>query len=210
MALELVGGGGRVALDEDDDGAAQPGAGEEPVGGEAALDGQPGVGEEVEALEEAALGTGVEVGGAPRGIRLGMAHCGRGAARGALDDAALLPALVGVTDDGGEIAVADAGLAAAGVGAEAALGVVEVVERVAAKGADEGLARAGHGVLGVHSLEKEACGAVLGVGLVPLLLDDGAEHVGVLSVERMAEMPAAGDIHAQEGRDECQQSAETA
>jgi len=39
--------------------AHRPGAGEERVSGEAALDGQPGVGEEAEALEEAALGTGV-------------------------------------------------------------------------------------------------------------------------------------------------------
>ncbi len=88
------------------------------------------------------------------------------------------------------------------MGAEAALGVLEVVERIAAKGAHEGLARGGHGVLGVDGLEEEADGAVLGACLVTLLLDDRAEDVGVVSVERMAQVASSGRVHAQEGGDE--------
>jgi hypothetical protein len=45
----------------------------------------------------------------------------------------------------------------------------------------------------VHGLEEETGGAVLGTGLVALLLDDGAEGVGVAPVEGMAEMAAAGE-----------------
>jgi hypothetical protein len=57
-----------------------------------------------------------------------MAHFGGGAANGARDDAAALPAFVGVTDDGGEERSRTRALSAAFVAAEAAFGVIEVVE----------------------------------------------------------------------------------
>jgi hypothetical protein len=71
-------------------------------------------------------------------------------------------ALVGVTDDGGEVSIADARLAATRVRAEAALGVVQIVERIAAKRSDEGLARARHRVLVVRRFEEEPGGAIFG------------------------------------------------
>jgi len=105
---------------------------------------------------------------------------------------------VGVAHDGGEVAVAEAGDAAAGVRAEAALSVAEVLEGVATEGAHEGFARAIHGVLGVDGFEEEAHGALLGAGSLALLLDDGAEGIGVLALERMGQVPAAGDVDAEE------------
>src|SRR5215212_7170950 len=66
-------------------------------------------------------------------------------------------AVVHVAYDGGEVAVADAHLAATGVDAKAAFGVLEVLEPVAAESPDERLARtrSGHRVLGVDGLEEE-------------------------------------------------------
>ena len=61
-----------------------------------------------------------------------------------------------------------------------ALGVAEIVEQVAAERVNDRLTRAGHGILGVDSFEEQANGAIRGTGVVALLLDDRAEHVGVL------------------------------
>ena len=202
VRLDVVLGGDEFAIADEGDGAAEPDTGEAAVVEEAAPLGPPGIGEQVESLEETPLGMRIEVSRSAGGVGAGPASIGGASTVPPLDRAPGVAALVRVTDDGGEVSVADARLAAAGIVAEAALGVMEIIERVAAEGTDEGLARAGHGVLGMHSLEEEACGAVLGVGLVPLLLDDGTEHVGIPTVERMAEMPATGDVHAQEGRDE--------
>lgn len=202
VRLDLVVGGDRFAIADERDGAVEPDACEAAVVEKATLLGAPGIGEQVESLEETAHGMGIEVSGSCGGVGAGAASFADGATVSPVGRASGVAALVRVPYDGGEVAVADARLAAAGVGAEAALGVVEVIERVAAEGADEVLARTGHGVLRVHGFKKKACGAVLGMGLVPLLLDDGAEHVGILAVERMAEVPASGEVHAQEGRDE--------
>src|SRR5207248_11103102 len=103
--------------------------------------GLPGVGQQVEALVEAELGVSFEIRGALGGVSAGAASVtGRAAVR-ALGGAASSVALVHIADDGGEVAIADAHLAAARVGAKPALGVAEIVERVAAEGADEDLAR---------------------------------------------------------------------
>jgi hypothetical protein len=56
--------------------------------------------------------------------------------------------------------------------ADAALGLAQIVERLAAERADERVRGAGHGVLGVDRFEEEPDGAGLGAGLVALLLDD--------------------------------------
>ena len=79
---------------------------------------------------------------------------------------------------------------------------MRIVERVAAERADERLARAGHRVLGVDCFEEQAHGAILGARVLALLLDDRAEDVGVVAIERMAEVTPAGGVHAQERRDE--------
>jgi hypothetical protein len=71
---------------------------------------------------------------------------------------------------------------------------VEIVERVAAERAHERLGGTGHRVLGVHGFEEQAHGAVLGARALALLLDDRAEHLGILAVEWMAEVTTAGGI----------------
>src|SRR3954462_10660899 len=113
-----------------------------------------------------------------------------------------LTSVVDVADDGCEVAIADPDLAAARVEKEAVLGLVEILERVAAKRPDECLARALHRVLGVDGFEEQADGAVLGTGAVALLLADGAAQVGILALEGMAEVTPPGSVDAQEGRDE--------
>lgn len=200
MGLDLVVGGEGFTLVEQVDGAMEPDCGETTLVEESALGGPPGIGEKVESLDESTLGMGVELRGAAGGVVTGATSHAISAAAPPLGGASSIAALVGIADDGGEVAIADAGLTATGVESEAPLGVAQVVERVAAEGADEGLARAGHGVLRVHGFEEEARGAVLGPRTVSLLLDDGAEDVGVLAVERMAQMPPTGDVDAQERR----------
>jgi hypothetical protein len=105
-------------------------------------------------------------------------------------------------DDGGEVAIADPGLAAARIGTKPSLGLAKIFERVAAKRADECLARALHGVLGMDSFEEQPNGAILGTGAFALLLDDGAKHVRILTVERMPEVTRSSGEDAQEGGDE--------
>ena len=202
MALDLISGRGGIELAEGDHGATEPDAGHDAARGEAAIDGLPGVGEEVESFVEAALGMGVEVGGTRGSLGASVARVGRAAVDRALGGATPPGRLVDVANDGREVAVADAGDAAAGVGAEAALSFVEVFERVAAEGADEGLARTGHRVLGVDGLEEEADGAVLGTRPIALLIDDGAQGVGVVTLEGMAEVLAAGAVDAKEDGEE--------
>lgn len=202
VRLDPIGSDKRLALADQDDGAAEPDASNCAIGEEAVVGRAPALDEEIEALVKSALGILVEIGGATGGIVAGTASTAGCAALSPLGRAPRVAALVHVADDSGEVAIADAGLAAARVRAEAALGVVQIVERVAAKRSDEGFARAGHRVLVVHRFEEEPHGAFLGASVVPLLLDDRAEHVGILSVERMAEVPPTGEVHTQEGRDE--------
>jgi hypothetical protein len=76
------------------------------------------------------------------------------------------------------------------VGAKPALGLAEVFERVAAKRANERLARALDRVLGMDDFEEQACGAVLGASAIALFLADGAEYVGILALDGMAEVTA--------------------
>lgn len=145
---------------------------------------------------------GVEICGVPCGVGAGTPCLASGAALRSLDGSARSVALVHVANDGGEVSVADTRLAAARIRAEPPLGVVKILERVAAECSDERLARPGHRVLGVDGFEEQASGAILGAGIVALLLDDRAEHVGVLAVERMAEVSTPGGVDAQEGGDE--------
>lgn len=138
--LDLVGGGDGFAMANEGDGAAKPDASKAAVVEEAARLGPPSVNEQVEALAETPLGMRVEVGRAVGSIDAGAASFAGGATVPPVGRAPGIAALVRVTDHGGEVAVTDARLAAAGVGAKAALGVVQVIERVAAEGADEVLA----------------------------------------------------------------------
>jgi hypothetical protein len=202
MGLDLIGGGDGLTSVDHLDGAMEPDSGETTLVEESTLGGPPGVGEQVESLGKSALGMGVESHCAARGVVTGAPSFAVSAATSPLDGAPGVAALVCIADDGGEVAIADARLAATGVGAEAALGIAQIVERVAAEGADESLPRAGHGVLGVNGFEEETRGAVLGSRMMSLLLDDGAEDVGVLAVERMAQMPPTGNIDAQKRRHE--------
>ena len=56
--------------------------------------------------------------------------------------------------------------------------------------------------MGVHGLEPQADGTIVGTRPLALLLDDGAEHVRVVTVERMAQMATTGGVDAQERGDE--------
>jgi len=152
---------------------------------------------------KAALGVRVEISSASGSIGAGATSFAGGAPLPPLGRAPGVAALVRVADYSGEVAAADARLGATRVSAEAALGIVEVVERVAAEGADEDLARARHGVLSVNRSRKRRaerssaralwrCSSMM----APKTL------VRVLAVERVAEMPASGQVDAQEGRDQ--------
>ena len=157
---------------------------------------EPGVGEHVETLEQAALGVRVEVGGVSVGghaIAASLCFCDVLAAVGG---APSLGVVMDVAYDRGEVAVAGADMAAAGAAADAALGLLDIVERIAAERAHERFGGAGHRVLGVHRFEEQPHGAVLGACVFALLLDDRAEHLGVLAVEWMAEVTAASGVDA--------------
>src|SRR5215510_8118176 len=82
--------------------------------------------------------------------------------------------VVDLAHDRGEVAIADARLTTARICAEATLSFVEIVERIAAERTDKRLGRAGHRVLGVHGFEEQPHRAILGTGLLALLLDDRA------------------------------------
>src|SRR6185369_5097190 len=96
----------------------------------------------------------------------------------------------------------DPNLAAARVGAKPALGVAEILEWVAPIRPDERLARTRHRVLGVDAFEEQPRGAILGASARALLLDDGAQDVRVLALERMTEVTPSGGVDAQVGGDE--------
>jgi len=83
--------------------------------GEASCVGLPGVGEQVEAFMQAELGMGVELGGALLGGGTGSSLLALVAPSGSLGSATGSIAVVHVAYDGGEVAVADAHLAATGV-----------------------------------------------------------------------------------------------
>ncbi len=200
MRLDTVSGGDGLAALEVVDGAPDQDPSEGAVEDEVADVGLPGVGQDVEALVQAALGMGLQLRGALCSGRVSATSRAGGAALRSLGGAATRVALVDVPHHGSEVAIADARLAPARVRAESALGVAEVLERIAAKRADERLGRAGHRVLGVDGLEEQPRGAVLGADLIALRLDDRAERVGVLAIEWMAEVPPPGGVHAQERR----------
>src|SRR5678815_204772 len=107
-----------------------------------------------------------------------------------------------VANDGREVAITDADLAAAGVGTKPALGLMEVFERVATKRPHECFARTRHCVLGVDGFEEEPNRAILGASAISLVLDDRTEYVRVLPVERMTEVTTSSGVDAQEGGDE--------
>src|SRR6266567_2017552 len=108
---DLVVGGDGFAIADERDGAAEPDAGEAAVVEEAALLGPPGIGEQVESLAETPLGIRVEVGRSVGGVGAGAASFADGATVPPLGAASGVAALVRVTDDGGEVSVADARLA---------------------------------------------------------------------------------------------------
>ena len=120
----------------------------------------------------------------------------------ALSSTPSLGVVVDVAHDRGEVAIAGADVAAAGAAADAALGLLEVVEWVAAERAHKRFGGAGHRVLGMHRFEEQSHRAVLGACVFALPLDDRAKHLGILAVEWMVEVPAAGGVDAQERGDE--------
>ena len=140
MDLDAVDSGDGLACMDDGDGAAEPAARELTVVDEAAGASEPGLGEQVETFVEAALGMGIEVGGALSGLGARMASLALAAALPSICGTACHAGVVDIADDGGEVAIADADLAAARVETEAALGLVEILERVAAERPDECLA----------------------------------------------------------------------
>jgi hypothetical protein len=113
------------------DGAPERDSRECAVEHELAGGGLPGIGQHVEGLVQAALGMGSKLRGVLRGRGVDATRLAGGAALLPVDGAAPRVALVDVAHDRGEVAIADARLAAARVGADAALGVAEVVERAA-------------------------------------------------------------------------------
>ena len=137
MRGDDVDGAERVPTQEVADGDADGNRGDGAIELEATLVGKPGGGQEVESLDEAMLGMGIEVGLVPEGCLGGAALLSGGAGPCAVSGPSALRSIVHVAHDGGEVAVAEAGDAATGMGAEAALGVAKVVERVATEGADE-------------------------------------------------------------------------
>ena len=154
MGLDAVSGCDGLACAHDGDGAADPDARELTVVNEAAGVGQPRIGEQVETFVQAALGMGIEVRGALSRVGASAASVTIAPALPSLGGTACGTGVVHVADDGGEVAIADPDLAATRVGTKPALGLVEIFERVAAKRADEHLARTPHRVLGVDGLEE--------------------------------------------------------
>lgn len=199
VRLDDIRCGNRLAVVEDGDGAPEPDARELTVVDEATGGWQPGLGEHVEPFVQTALGVGLESDGV---LRRGGAVTARPtlvAALAALGGPTLGAGLVHIADDGREVAVTDRDLAATRVRTKPALGVAEILERVAPERPHERLARARHRVLGMNAFEEQPRGAVLGAGARALLLDDGAQGVRVLALERMAEVASTGGIHPQEG-----------
>jgi hypothetical protein len=130
--LDAVGRSDGLAFVDGVNGAADPDAGQLSIVDESAGVRQPSIGEQVEALVQAALGMGVEVGGALSGAGASVASAGLAAALPALGRTACNTGLVDIADDGGEVAIADPDLAAARVGTKPALGVAEIaIESVA-------------------------------------------------------------------------------
>ena len=202
MCLDAVGSGDRLAGVEDREGATEPDPRQLTIVDESASVGQPGLGEQIESFVQAAFRMSIEIGGAPVGIGASATGFAIGAALPPVRGTASGTGVVNVADDGGEVAIADTDLAAAGVGTKPALGLVEVFERVAAKRPHECVGRAGHCVLGVSSFQEEPSRAILGASAIALVLDDRTEHVWILAVERMSDVTTSGGVDAQEGGDE--------
>ena len=168
MRLDLIGGGDGLTLVDQIDGSPQPGASEGAASEKALLGRAPGLDKEIEPLVEAAPGVLIEIGRAASGFVTNATSIAGRATPPPLGGAPLVAAFMRVTDDGGEVAVADARAAATRVRPEAALGIAEIVERIAAEDSHEGLARARHRVLVVDCFEEEPRGAIFGTRIVPL------------------------------------------
>lgn len=188
--------GDGLAVLEDSDGAPEPDARELTVVDEATGVWQPGLGQHVEPFVQTALGMGLEFGGALSRGGAVTARLAFVAALAALGGPALGASLVHVANDRREVAVTDPDLAATRVSTKPALGVVKVLERVVPERPHERLARARHRVLGVNTFEEQPRGAILGAGARALFLDDGAQDVRILALERMAEVTPSGGVDA--------------
>ena len=103
--LDAVGSGDGLACVDDGDGAAEPAARELTVVDEAASVSEPSFGEQVETFVQAALGLGIEVGGALRRAGTRMASLALAAALPTIRGTALNAGLVEVANDGGEVAI---------------------------------------------------------------------------------------------------------
>ena len=196
VRLDDIRCGNGLAVVEDGDGAPEPDARDFTVVDEATGVWQPRVGQHVEPFVQPTLRMGLEFGGV---LCRGGAVTSRlplVAALAALGGPALSAGLVYVANDGREVAVTDPDLAAARVRTKPALGIAEILERVVAERPDERLARARHCVLGVNTFEEQPRGAILGAGARALFLDDGAQDVRVLALERMAEVTPSGGVDA--------------
>lgn len=122
------------------DGAAKPDPRKLTVVDEAASVWQPGLREHVEAFVQTELGVCFEFGGTLLGGDACVTSLACDATLCSLGCTASTIALMDVSNDGGEIAIAEPHLTAARVTTKAAFGVVEIFERVAAKGMYEGFA----------------------------------------------------------------------
>ncbi len=202
VRLDDIRCGDGLAVVEDGDGAPEPDTRELTVVDEATGVWQPRLGQHVEPFVQTALGMGREFGGVLRRGGALTARLTLVAALAALGGPALGAGLVHIADDGREVAVTDPDLAAARVRTKPALGIAEVLERVAPERPHERLARARHRVLGVNAFEEQPHGAILGADARALLLDDGAQDVRVLALERMAKVTPSGGVDAQVGGDE--------
>lgn len=105
MNFDPVGSGAGLACADDGDGAAEPATGELTVVDEAASVSEPSFGEQVETFVQAALGLGIEVGGALRRAGTRMASLALAAALPTIRGTALNAGLVEVANDGGEVAI---------------------------------------------------------------------------------------------------------
>ena len=137
MRGDDVDGAGRVTTQEVADGDAEGNRGDGAIELEATFLGEPGGEEEVESLDEAMLWMGIEVGLVPEGGLGGAALLSGSTGPRAVSGPSAVRSLVHVAHDGGEVAVAEAGDAATGMGTEAALGLAQILKRVATEGADE-------------------------------------------------------------------------
>ena len=129
---------------------------------------------------------------------LALALCFAGGAIGGTLSAALLGE---TTEDAGEVEVAAMDAASTGAVAQDALGSLNVLEGVATVGTNEGIARDEllEVVVGVHLLEEQLSGAVVGAGLLASLVDDVAYGLGVPVDDRRVALCAGGSPDAQEG-----------